>query len=77
MSATLASESRGEESDGGSDAEGVPYCQTAYEAENEAEERYQEMQKEKGLGAMEMVHPASSNRPSMVAKDDGDDLSRA
>jgi Na+/proline symporter len=43
----------------------------------EAGERYQEMQKEKGLGAMEMVHPASGTRPSMVANDDGDDLSRA
>lgn len=43
----------------------------------EAEERYQEMQKEKDLGTMEMVHPASGTRPSMVANDNEDDLSLA
>ena len=43
----------------------------------EAEERYQVMQ-EKGLGAVEMVHSASGiAKPSVVANDDGDDLSRA
>ena len=43
-----------------------------------AEERYQEMQKEKGLGAMEMTHhPASGTHPSTVANDDGDDLPHA
>jgi len=45
----------------------------------EAEERYQEMQREKGLGALEMAHhPASGTHPSTVAaNDDGDDLSQA